>query len=134
MYQENEIGKCDCCGKENVLLEKAIFHYPFPCQCCSSGHSVLVRYCEDCEPEDLQKTKVLMKTEDLKRPFTFAFQIMQTEMQKTRGEKGGIYDVWASNLSMMLYCAVPEMTSERADEIAQKWLDQFFRLKKKEEK
>lgn len=53
---------------------------------------------------------------------------MQREMKKTRYEKGDIYDVWESNLAMMIYDAVPNMTEDRANEIASKWLDRLFEI------
>ena len=89
----------------------------------------MVRHCEDCDPEEPEKTQITLKTEDLKNPFVFAFKIMKEEMQKTRNIKGEIYYVWQSNLAMMLHYAVPKMTVERANEIAMKWLDRLFEIK-----
>ena len=128
MCGEVEVGRCECCGKENVPLTRTYFRYPFECECHSPEHFILVRHCEDCEPKEPRETKVVLKTEDLKNPFAFAFKIMQRKMQKIRNEKGEIYDVWESNLAMMLYDAVPDMTAERANEIASKWLDRLFRI------
>ena len=64
----------------------------------------------------------------MKNPFAFAFKIMQKEMQKTRDMKGEIYDVWESSLAMMIYDSVPNMTADRANEIASKWLDRLFKI------
>lgn len=125
---EIEIGTCECCGKQNTALTRKYFRYPFRCECHSPEHFILIRHCEDCEPEEPQETKVCLKTKDLRNPFTFAFRIMQREMQKTRDVKGEIYDVWESNLAMMIYDAVPNMTTERANEIAAKWLDRLFEI------
>lgn len=128
MSGEMEIGKCECCGKDNVPLERTYFRYPFMCECHSPEHFVLIRHCEDCEPTEPKETRITLKTEDLKNPFAFAFKIIQKEMQKTRYVKGEIYDVWESNLAMMIYDSVPKMTSDRANEIASKWLDRMFEI------
>lgn len=128
MQGEIEVGKCECCGKENVTLMRTYFRYPFKCECHSPEHFILVRHCEDCEPIEPRETKVVLKTGDLKNTFAFAFKIMQKEMRKTRDVKGEIYDVWESNLAMMIYDAVPNMTADRANEIASKWLDRLFKI------
>lgn len=128
MCVEIEIGRCECCGKENVPLTRTYFRYPFKCECHSPEHFVLIRHCEDCEPKEPRETRITLKTEDIKNPFAFAFKIMQREMKKTRYEKGDIYDVWESNLAMMIYDAVPNMTEDRANEIASKWLDRLFKI------
>lgn len=47
-------------------------------------------------------------------------------MRKTRNIKGEIYDVWESNLAMMIYDSAPNMTEDRANEIASNWLDYLF--------
>lgn len=125
---EIEVGTCECCGRENVRLERTYFQYPIKCECHAPNHFIMVRHCEYCEPEEPQETRVILKTEDLKNPFSFAFKIMQEEMRKTRDIKGEIYDVWESNLAMMIYDAVPKMDAERANEIASKWLDRLFEI------
>lgn len=128
MSADIEVGKCEYCGKDNVPLERTYFRYLFPCECHSPGHFVLVRHCEDCVPTEPKETKIVLKTEDLKNPFAFAFKIIQKEMKETRSIKGEIYDVWESNLAMMIYDSVPKMTSDRANEIASKWLDKLFKI------
>ena len=130
MCGEIEVGRCECCGKDNIPLERTYFRYPFECECHSPEHFILVRHCEDCEPTEPRETKVVLKTDDLKNPFAFAFKIMQKEMQKTRDMKGEIYDVWESSLAMMIYDSVPNMTADRANEIASKWLDRLFKIRK----
>lgn len=127
--KEIEIGTCECCGKQNVQLMRKYFRYPIECECHSPEHFILIRHCKDCEPEEPSETRVTIKTQDLKNPFAFAFKIIQKEMRKTRNTKGEIYYVWQSNLAMMLYDAVPKMTTERANEIAMKWLDRLFEIK-----
>lgn len=128
MCGEIEVGRCECCGKDNIPLERTYFRYPFECECHSPEHFILVRHCEDCEPTEPRETKVVLKTDDLKNPFAFAFKIMQKEMMKTRNIKGEIYDVWESNLAMMIYDSVPNMTADRANEIASNWLDRLFKI------
>lgn len=61
--------------------------------------------------------------------FAEAFKVIKEEMQQTRNVKGEIYHVWQSSLAMMIYDAVPNMASERANEIASKWLDRLFEIK-----
>lgn len=126
---EIETGKCECCGKDNVRLERTYFRYPIKCECHSPEHFVLIRHCEDCTPEEPKETKITLKTRDLKNPFALAFKIIKEEMKKTRDTKGEIYDVWESNLAMMIYDSVPKMDTERANEIASKWLDRLFDIK-----
>lgn len=130
MCGEMEIGTCQCCGKQNVPLERTYFRYPIKCECCAPEHFDLIRHCKDCKPNEPRETRVVLKTEDLKNPFNFAFKIIQKEMKETREIKGEIYDVWESNLAMMIYDSVPDMTADRANEISQKWLDRLFEIKK----
>lgn len=33
MCGEIEVGRCECCGKDNVPLERTYFRYPFECEC-----------------------------------------------------------------------------------------------------
>ena len=80
MCGEIEVGRCECCGKDNIPLERTYFRYPFECECHSPEHFILVRHCQDCEPTEPRETKVVLKTDDLKNPFAFAFKIMQKEM------------------------------------------------------
>ncbi len=127
--KEMKIGTCDCCGKENIPLIRKYFRYPIQCECCLPRHFEMVRHCEDCDPEEPEKTQITLKTEDLKNPFVFAFKIMKEEMQKTRNIKGEIYYVWQSSLAVMLHYAAPKMTIERANEIAMEWLDRLFEIK-----
>ena len=74
------------------------------------------------------KQKITVKTEDLKNPFGYAFRIIEDEMQRTRDINGEIYSVWESSLAMMIYDSVPNMTAERANEIASRWLDMLFEI------
>ena len=74
------------------------------------------------------KQKITVKTEDLKNPFSYAFRIIEDEMQRTRDINGEIYSVWESSLAMMIYDSVPNMTAERANEIASRWLDMLFEI------
>lgn len=127
---EMEVGRCECCGKENVTLRRKYFHYPIQCECHSPQHFEMVRHCEECDPKEPAETKITLKTQDLKNPFSFAYKIMKEEMQKTKGAKGDIYHGWQSNLAMMLFDSVPNMTSEIANEIAMKWLDMSFEINK----
>lgn len=45
-----EKGKCEVCGREDVLLGRTYFHYDFQCECHSPEHFELVRHCERCTP------------------------------------------------------------------------------------
>ena len=123
-----EIGRCECCGAENVPLQRKYFRYHVKCECCSPEHFVMVRHCEDCEPKEPMETKITVKTEDLKNPFSYAFRIIKDEMQRTRDINGEIYSVWESGLAMMIYDSVPNMTADRANEIASSWLDMLFEI------
>lgn len=59
-----EISKCDVCGKENVQVERTYFEYPFPCQCCSPTHFIMVRHCNDCKPSIPNEIQVKFKSFD----------------------------------------------------------------------
>lgn len=123
---ENEVGRCECCGKKDVSLTRTYFRYPFKCECHSPQHFILVRHCEDCKPKEPKETKIILKTEDLKNPYEFAFKIIQKEMRKTRNIKGEMYYAWESNLAMMIYDSVSNITIDKANKIASNWLDYLF--------
>lgn len=51
------IGKCDICGKDNILIDETAFYYPIGCECCNSSiddkdaHLEVIRHCENCIPD-----------------------------------------------------------------------------------
>jgi hypothetical protein len=57
-----EYGKCEVCGKENVL-KRTYFRYGFKCQCHSPEHFEIVRHCADCVPQKPLETKVVFSSE-----------------------------------------------------------------------
>lgn len=123
--REIEIGKCECCGAENVELERTYFRYPFSCECHAPSHFVMVRHCKDCKPKEPEETKVVLKTADLKNPFAFAFQIIKKRMREERDIEGGIYFTWQSGLAMMIHDETG-ISYEKSNEIARKYLDLLF--------
>jgi len=62
-----EIGKCDICGKENVILARKYYHYDINCECHNPTHFEIVWYCGDCIPKEPKITKLYVKTEELKK-------------------------------------------------------------------
>lgn len=125
---EMEIGRCECCGAENVQLQRKYFRYPIKCECHSPEHFIMIRHCENCNPKEPEETRITLKTKDLKNPFYYAFRIIVNEMQRTRDIKGEIYDVWGSNLATVICDSDPNMTMEMANKIASKWLDRLFEI------
>lgn len=60
------IGRCEVCGKEDVVLRSTRFHYNIPCDCHVNNHFDLIQHCENCVPKRPEFTKVFLKTENLK--------------------------------------------------------------------
>lgn len=46
-----ESGKCEVCGRENVILGRTYFGYGFECECHSPEHFEMVRHCHGCTPK-----------------------------------------------------------------------------------
>jgi len=75
---EMEVGRCECCGRENVPLSRKYYHYNnIKCECHSPNHFILIRHCNDCEPKEPIYTKVEYRTEDLHTPEIIASNILQ---------------------------------------------------------
>ena len=49
---ELEIGRCDLCGRDSVVLHRKYFRYDIPCECHSPSHFVLIRHCVNCTPRE----------------------------------------------------------------------------------
>jgi len=48
---EQEFGKCDCCGKEFTLVRK-YYYYNIECDCCVGvRHFQCVKHCSKCIPK-----------------------------------------------------------------------------------
>ena len=56
-----EMGTCEVCQKEGVILNRKYFNYPFICDCHSPNHFELVKYCNDCVPLSPDYTKVFVR-------------------------------------------------------------------------
>ena len=63
---EIEYGKCDVCGKLSALT-RTYYHYGIKCECHSPEHFEIVRTCPECEPREPEKTKIVFKTDYLKK-------------------------------------------------------------------
>lgn len=68
------VGKCQCCGKDNVPLIRKYFHYKLPdglkCECCGTAddtHFVIVDHCKECKPKEPREVKVVLSTKNLER-------------------------------------------------------------------
>ena len=66
MSGEIEFGKCEVCGEETSLV-RTYFRYDVKCECHSQYHSEMVRHCAGCVPEEPAKTRIVVKTSELKR-------------------------------------------------------------------
>ena len=83
MCGEIEVGRCECCGKDNVPLERTYFRYPFECECHSPEHFILVRHCEDCDPIEPRETKVVFKNRRFEKTHLhLLLKIMQKRNEK----------------------------------------------------
>lgn len=63
---DQEMGTCGVCRKENAILQRTYFHYDIKCECHSPNHFELIRHCNDCTPVEPNKTKIYLKTSELK--------------------------------------------------------------------
>lgn len=62
-----EVGKCEVCGKEDIELSRTYFRYNLKCECHSPYHFEMIRHCKDCIPKEPRTTKVILRTDKLKR-------------------------------------------------------------------
>lgn len=121
MGGESEVGKCECCGTNNVPLERKYFKYPVKCECHSPKHFEFIRHCKDCIPKEPEYTKVTIKTEELKHPVTMAMKIIKNELATDKSD-GGMYFAWQSNIA----CAIADNSDinlDKANDIAKKFLE-----------
>ena len=54
---ELEIGRCDLCGRDSVVLNRKYFRYDIPCACHSPSHF------ENCTPREPTEIIVRLKRE-----------------------------------------------------------------------
>lgn len=71
------IGKCGCCGKVGVPLNRNYFNYPIKCECHSPNHYVVINHCNKCTPVEPKYTTVEFLTEDLKNPVKLAISLLK---------------------------------------------------------
>jgi len=86
---EIEFGKCEVCGKE-APLRRTYFRYGIKCECHSPEHVELIRHCEECTPEEPKETKIIIKTDVLKRLALFEKMLNKTGHELLYGMPGGI--------------------------------------------
>lgn len=63
---EIEFGKCEVCGNE-AQLQRTYFRYDIECECHSPHHFELVRHCKQCVPTEPKETRIVFKTNLLKK-------------------------------------------------------------------
>lgn len=124
MSGEMMFGKCQCCGKERPLI-RTYFHYPVKCECHSPNHFEIIDHCAECTPKEPTYTKVEFKTEDLKNPVAMAMKVVMEELSKDKTE-GSWYYSWQSNIACIIMDN-SEITHEKANEIAKKFLEHLIR-------
>lgn len=95
---ECETGKCEICGKENVILYRAYWHYPIPCECHGPEHFELIRHCSSCVPKEPEYTKVEFKARDIKNPNKLILNIIKHCFKKNNGPNS-IYSGWIKYIS-----------------------------------
>lgn len=59
-------GKCEVCGKEGTLT-RTYYYYNIKCECHSPNHFEIVDHHIACIPKEPRETKIVFKTENLKR-------------------------------------------------------------------
>jgi hypothetical protein len=134
MSDEMEVGTCEVCGKENVVLDRTYFNYDISgikCSCHNPNHFVLVRHCKDCKPKEPSYTKIEFRTDDLKKlvelnNFPTIENAMHVIIQELSKDKlpGSYYHTWQSNIA----CAAMDynVDHEIANMLARKFLDQLI--------
>jgi hypothetical protein len=56
-----EFGKCECCGKENILMRR-YYYYRNKCDCCvGDKHIHMVRYCNSCIPKPPDRIRIVLE-------------------------------------------------------------------------
>jgi len=61
---EAEVGRCECCGAESVVLTRKYFYYEVECECCSGDtHFHIARHCNDCKPKEPNNIRVVLSTD-----------------------------------------------------------------------
>jgi hypothetical protein len=88
---DQEIGTCNVCRKDNVILQREYFHYNIICECHSPNHFVIVFHCKDCEPTEPDATNIQLKTSELpsaKSTNTFTTQVTSDGFTETLDFEG----------------------------------------------
>lgn len=49
--REIEVWKCECCGENDVQLQRTYFGYPIKCSSYYLNRFIMVRHCNKCIPE-----------------------------------------------------------------------------------
>jgi len=62
-----EVGKCQVCGKEDMVLVRTYFRYNLNCECHSPQHFIVVAHCMDCVPKEPEYTTVSVRTDKLSK-------------------------------------------------------------------
>lgn len=119
---ETMVGKCDCCGKENVPLQRMTFKYTgMPCECHSPYHFIIRNHCKDCTPKEPAYDNVNFKIEDLKNPIPIAMKILQTALSEDKSH-GSYYDSWQANIACAIMDNCKNVSHEDANKAATSFL------------
>ena len=78
MSGDIEFGNCDICHQE-TNLQRSYFRYDIKCECHSPNHFEFVLHCKDCKAVEPKETKVLLKTNSLKKTLNH-YQTKRTEI------------------------------------------------------
>ena len=125
MYDGQEIGKCEVCGKDGSLIRTYFRYNDVKCKCHNDCHFEMVRHHKDCVPKEPTYTKVSFKTEDLKAPIAMAMDMVIKTLREDK-TPGSYYYAWQSNIA----CAImdnSELSPVKANEIAVKFLEMLIK-------
>lgn len=91
-----EVGKCECCGKENVQLLRAYITFPLvECE-CHNHHSICIRCCPTCKPKVPAETTLTISVTNLRAISRLIcrhqaeYETLKTEMTEFKDQYTGI--------------------------------------------
>lgn len=129
MVGDKLVGACQCCGKE-AELTRMYFKYPIKCECHSPTHFEFVDHCSNCVPREPEYTKILVRTDDLKKTeLEWAMVILKNALSEDR-DPGSYYHSWQSNIACDIMDGVSNISHEKANKIAKNFLDKLLNKRK----
>lgn len=120
---ESMVGRCDCCGKENMPLQRKYFRYPgIPCECHSPEHFIIRNHCANCIPREPEYSNVNFRTDDLKTPAAIAMKMLRHSLKEDKSE-GSYYYSWQANIACNIMDHCKNVSHEDANKAAKAFLE-----------